>query len=377
MERQTFYQSNTEEQMQLANQLQQYRKRLEFAEKIAHLGYWELDIESRRFYWSEEMYRILGYEQAADAGSRSLFREQIFPEDLPVYKHKLIELIKKQHDVSGQIRIKRLDNKLIYCQFRAGVINDWRGARIAGTLQDITEHIEIQNLLEAERRKAEELSLSKSYFLAQASHDLRQPLQALNLFVAALAEEHLSQKASEIVNKIKASSENLKFLLDNLLDISKLEAGGLSYAAENFNLQNLLQRLVEEYCIIANKRGIRLNLRCPSLFIHSDALLIERIVRNLISNALKYARSRVLISCHANSAFIYIAVIDNGIGISKKEMSKIFDEFYQGQDIPQNRRLGAGLGLSIVRKITKLLGGEIKVKSVLHRYSCFSLRFPR
>ncbi len=362
------------ERRQLSHLLYHTKQRLEFAERTAQLGYWELDLKHRRFYWSQEMFRIFGTESDDIFSKKNLIREQILSEDLPLYKQKLTQLLKRQQTVEGQVRIRRIDNgELVYCQFRAGMLNYQGTDQIAGTFQNITPLINIQKQLEEARQTADKLNMDKSYFLAQASHDLRQPLQALNLFVSLLEEKEDKTEQRNIIEKIKASSDNLNRLLTNLLDISKLDSGGMLFERETFNLQDLIQKLGQEYTIIAQEKNTQLKTKSETIILDSDAVLIERVLRNFLSNAFKYTKDKVILSCFRYHNKIVIRILDNGIGIQQEELKCIFDDFYQCRQDKSNRQKGAGLGLSIAKKIAGLLDGKIDVISCPNRYTSFSL----
>lgn len=365
------------EKRQLSHYLYQTKSRLEFAERTAHLGYWELNLNSKRFYWSAEMYRIFGVDAKTVSLKRNLIREQLFPEDLAVYKEKLNQLLKFGNPVEGQVRIRKSDAKIAYCQFKAGITHRDFTRTIAGTLQDITPLAETQLAYQKAKQEADKSNMAKSYFLAQASHDLRQPMQALNIFIENLSLTNLTDKQQEIVEKIRESSINLKNMLDNLLDISKLDAGGTKYQPQTFNLADFLQKICREYRILGEVEGLNISCRFQNVEITTDILLLERVIRNLLSNALKYARKRIKISCSLTKlGKIEICVIDDGKGIAKHEIKQIFDEFYQCSAAPDERSCGAGLGLSIVRKIVKILDGSVKVKSCPEHYTIFKLTLP-
>jgi len=358
----------------LSHRLHHIKQRLEFAERTAQMGYWELDLEHRRFYWSAEMYRIFGAETQQISSKKNLIREQVFFEDLPLYKQKLTQLLKKRENVEGQVRIRRVDNnETVYCQFKAGIMTYQKQSRIAGTFQNITPLINIQKQLEEARRRADKLNMDKSYFLAQASHDLRQPLQALNLFASLLEDETDVEEQKKIALKIKASCDNLNTLLTNLLDISKLDAGGMTFEKERFSLKELLLKLEQEYTLIAEEKGIKFKVKAADIIIDSDAVLIERVVRNFLSNAFKYAKNKVSLSCFQYGHKIVIRVLDNGIGIKEEEIDCIFEDFYQCRGDNSNRQNGAGLGLSIVKKIAGLLDGRVSVSSRPGCYTSFKL----
>lgn len=347
-------------------------QRMRFAERLARIGYWELDLQSKRFYWSSEMYQIFGIKGTQISSRKNLFREQILPEDMPIYKQKIIELIKHQNPVQGEIRIRHLSGQIIYCRFTA----DIRGNRVAGTFQNISDWIHQLQVLQKAQKKAEDACRSKSYFLAQASHDLRQPLQALQLFTDALGDTNPSPEQKPLIKKIDDSVVNFRFMLDNMLDLSKIEFDKITPEYKEINLTALLKRLCSEYKTAASQKDIHIRCHIPLVWIYSDYLLIERIIRNLLSNALKYTKNKIIISCSKQKEYIVIRIIDNGVGIDSIDARKIFEDFYQSQKIANNRQMGAGLGLSIVKKLTTTLKGKIKMRSSVGKYTVFSLYLP-
>ncbi len=364
------------ERRHLSHHLHQSRQRLDFAERTAHLGYWELDLLSRKFYWSAEMFRIFGQKAARISSKRNLIREGILPEDMPIYKQQLKKLVRTSLPVEGRLRLRRPNGEIVYCLFRAGIIFSGRHERIAGTFQDITSVVHAQKALIEARRQAEEANKAKTYFLAQASHDLRQPMQALQLFIQTLSEEKLKPAQLQLVNKISASADGLKSLLDNLLDITTLDSGGVRLECETFDIGTVFCPLCMEYHQTSAAKNIEVICRVRHFDISSDPLLIERVVRNLFSNALKYAKNKIFLSCRPENGHAKIRIIDNGVGINPEEISLIFDEFYQSGNIENNRDNGVGLGLSIVKRITRLLNASIRVRSKPGAYTAFELSLP-
>lgn len=364
------------ERRDLSNALAKASQRLDFAEKTAKLGYWELDYEQKKIYWSLEMFRIFGATPAEISPKRNLIRELVFKEDIPIYKNKLRELVHNQKPVEGQLRIRRLDGRMRYCFFKASIITDDGHRKIAGTFQDLTSIIETQIALEKARDLAEDMNRAKSFFLAQASHDLRQPMQALSMFISAMSEEHLNPRQTMLINKIEASADNLKTLLDNLLDLSKLEAGGIQCESINFNIGELLKKIASEYIELAKQRQLSFRFIPHQCIIFSDPVLVERIIRNLLTNAFKYTRSKILLGCKWHKDYIRIIISDNGVGIKAEEQEKIFDEFYQCRDIPDNRLNGAGLGLAIVKRISDIINTKIHFDSIPNQGTCFYFDLP-
>lgn len=364
------------ENLQLSEQLQKSMQRLEFAEKTTRLGYWEVDLETKKTYWSAEMYRIFGIDSGRKHNKDLVISRYIYPADLAIYKSKLRELVRFKKPVEGTLRLRGKNDEIIYGFFKASILTEWGRDKIAGTLQDLTALFQIQIALDHARKQAEEANLAKSYFLAQASHDLRQPMQALKIFIEAMEDEKMSGRQKELLKKIAASADNLYSLLDNLLDISKIDSGGLEYQPICFNIDNLLQNLSSEFKEIASDKGIDFRYIPCHKSVCSDPLLVERIIRNLISNAVKYTKNRIIIGCHPHKELLHIMVIDNGEGIPAAEKSKIFNEFYQSPQSTDKKKSGAGLGLSIVKKIAALIGSDIQVASEPGKGSCFSFDIP-
>lgn len=240
------------------------------------------------------------------------------------------------------------------------------------------ENIELVQALSAERDAAERANVAKSKFLAAASHDLRQPLQALVLFTSALEERITYPDVRKIVGNIKSSVQALEQLFNALLDISRLDAGVLVPAVRHFPVHDLCRRLADEYATEAQAKGLLLICAPCDLVVVSDPALLERVLRNFISNAVRYTCSgSVLIACTAVDASVRIDVVDTGIGIAADQQRAIFNEFYQIDNPERDRTKGLGLGLAIVDRIARLLGHTVSVDSVLGRGSRFSIEVPR
>jgi signal transduction histidine kinase/CheY-like chemotaxis protein len=219
--------------------------------------------------------------------------------------------------------------------------------------------------LAAARDRAEAANRAKSRFLAAASHDLRQPMHSLALFAEALQLQPLQDSARSIVRHMSEAVRALAFELDQLLDVSKLDAGIVKVGREPFALQPLLQRLTDQTAGAAQRKGVAVELRCdPGLAVVSDAAQLERIVRNLLDNAVKYTdRGAIRVDAERRGELVTLVVADTGRGIPAAEHERIFEEFYQIDNPERDRRHGLGLGLAIVRRLAALLGTEVTVES--------------
>jgi signal transduction histidine kinase/ActR/RegA family two-component response regulator len=217
----------------------------------------------------------------------------------------------------------------------------------------------------------------KSHFLASASHDLRQPLHALNLFVAQLQTEKKPAERKRLASRIDAAVAAMNELFEALLDMTKLEAGILQANAAEFAMQRLLDRIETTFAALADKKGLSLRVVPCSAWVRSDPILLERILFNLVGNAVRYtARGGVVVGCRRRATQLRIDVCDTGAGIPEDQRQSIFTEFYQLTTPAADRRAGLGLGVAIVDRLGRLLGHPVQLESHLGRGSRFSVSVP-
>jgi two-component system, sensor histidine kinase len=239
------------------------------------------------------------------------------------------------------------------------------------------ENEELIARLTQEKIVAEEASNAKSRFLAAASHDLRQPVHALSLFVAALRPRVTDLEAAQMLDHIDTSVQAMGGLFNGLLDISRLDAGVVEVNAETFAIQPLLERICRDYASQADAKQVELRLRPSPAAVFSDPLLVERVVRNIVANAIGYTdRGAVLVGCRRRGRSLVVQVWDTGRGIVADEQARIFQEFYQVGNSERDRGRGVGLGLAIVKRLTALLNHPMALRSVPGRGSVFSITLP-
>ncbi len=232
----------------------------------------------------------------------------------------------------------------------------------------------------AARTAAETANRAKSQFLAAASHDLRQPLHAMGLFAAALAAKARDPQVKPLVASIRASVEALEGLFAQLLDLSQLEAGALRPVPEAFTLDPVFARLAADFAPQAAANGLDLRTMRTRLAVETDPILLERILRNLVTNAVRYTRTGgIVLGARRRGNAVRIDVIDTGVGIAEGDRALVFDEFVQLAAAQRHHAggRGMGLGLAIVRRLALLLGHRIDVDSRLGRGSRFSITVPR
>jgi two-component system, sensor histidine kinase len=236
---------------------------------------------------------------------------------------------------------------------------------------------EMADDLERQRDIAENANLAKSKFLAAASHDLRQPVHALGLFVGALRGFAMPPAAEPLIDQIETSINALDDLFSALLNISRLDAGVVAAERRPFAIRSALDRVCREYVHEAGATGVRLEWMDCAAIVDSDPVLIERVLRNLVSNAVRYTeRGRILVGCRRRGPAIALQVWDTGVGIPADEQTRVFQEYYQVGNPERDRAKGLGLGLAIVRRLAELLGCELKLRSEPGRGSCFEVALP-
>jgi len=256
--------------------------------------------------------------------------------------------------------------------------------RMAQTLeanqQQLQQRVEeATSELMGQKTAAEAAVLSKSRFLAAASHDLRQPLHALSLLVEALKERVRGEEARHLVDNIEASTGAMQNLLNSLLDLSRLEAGVVEARPECLPVMQVLEQIEQQFAPMAAEKGIKLRVHRSKLWIYHDPALLVRIISNLVSNALRYTeRGGVLVGFRRVQAdWVRLEVRDTGQGIPAQYHDRIFEEYFQLENPERHRDKGLGLGLAIVSRLSQLLGGHVEVRSQTGHGSCFRLGIPR
>lgn len=242
------------------------------------------------------------------------------------------------------------------------------------TFTDITERKRVKRALEQAKQQAERANAAKSRFLAAASHDLRQPLQTLHLLQGMLAKVVEGEKAQKLIARFDQTLAAMSSMLSTLLDINQIDSGAVRVAKITFPVSELLDVLRDEFACLAEDHKISLHVVPCSLSVHSDPRLLEQMIRNLLSNALKYAvGGRVLLGCRRRNGTLSIEVCDTGPGIPGEELHAIFEEYRQLDNAARERSQGLGLGLSIVKGLGNLLEHRVYVSSVPGRGSVFGI----
>lgn len=241
----------------------------------------------------------------------------------------------------------------------------------------LEEQQRLNQALEEAKQQADEANLSKTRFLAAASHDLLQPLNAARLFLSALADTEQSDEQRRLIGHVDTAFESVERLLGALLDISKLDAGVMKPAIKEVDLGELLSSAATEFAPVAESQGLALRhvpIRCT---VWSDGHLLVRIVRNFLSNAIRYTKQgRVLLGCRRDGDHVRIEVHDTGAGMPPDKLEEIFEEFRRLVGAAEDYERGFGLGLAIVRRIARMLDHPLGVRSSEGKGSCFAVTVP-
>ena len=353
--------------------------RWKFAVDGAGDGLWDWNIQTGQAFFSTRYKEMLGYAEGDIGTTLDEWTKRIHPDDAPSVYAALQPFIDgKPGSVTVEFRMLHRDGDWRWVLGRGMVVvRDALGKplRMIGTNSDITERKMAQAELLAAKAEAELANQAKSRFLAAASHDLRQPLAALTLYVDVL-KGRATVRDSSLVSKIEACCVSLTDLLTDLLDMSKLDAGVVLVKVSDFAVDDLLKSIATVHSAEANIKGLQLRVRpSPGVIVRTDLLLMTRILGNLIANAICYTNhGGILVACRHRAGALLIEVWDTGVGIPADKTGQVFQEFMQLDEAPS--RAGSGLGLSIVAKTAALLGLPVRVRSKLGQGSVFSIELP-
>ena len=407
------------EKKALEDKVAENEARLIEAQKIAHLGNWEWNLQNDKITWSDELYRVLGEEpQSFEPTYKSLI--QFLPvEERLRYK---ISMHKISNDMQPEDfyewKVIKKDGSYSYVSSMIKIIysNSGEITQVNGTLLDISERKDAETqlslmnsmlvdsytkqkiktkdvtvakiALEASHRKmmaakveAEKASRSKSDFLANMSHEIRTPLNAINGFIGLLKNNETDAKKLDYLGIISSSSESLLQIINDILDFSKIESGKLIIEELDFNPKKELSGTTELFRIKAIEKDIRLTIEGYELLppaLHGDVLRLKQILSNLLSNAIKFTEKNGDVVCifRYEDARLHVNVKDTGIGIPKEKQKIIFDSFTQADSSTVRKYGGTGLGLAVSMNLAKLLGGDLNVTSEEGIGSDFYLSAP-
>jgi two-component system, sensor histidine kinase len=305
-------------------------------------------------------------------------RSQAGPEETrPELLRKIEKLSRINEALMGRVEQSMDRQGNAFSLFQAAIALEAQVRARTGELRQVLRKLERTNAqLTAAKEEAEKANLSKTRFLAAASHDLLQPVISAKLAISSLAGLQQSPDGARLAHQAEGSLQTIEDLIKTLLDISKLDAGVVTPEIRKFALGDLLEGLQATFQSAAPD-GVRLKVRPSGLMVESDPVLLKSVLLNLVSNAIHYTKTGgVLVGVRRRGAACYLEVYDTGIGIPDREQALIFAEFYRGSSANGRNRTGLGLGLSIVQRITQALGHELALKSEPGKGTRFRLTLP-
>lgn len=331
-------------------------------------------------YVSPQWTEAFGY-QANEAIGRP-FMPFVHPDDVAdclAFLKRAIDTGKKQSGV--EYRVLRKDGSYVWYKANASVMKDPDdgAVKLIGIGRDISERKQAEAELIAAKLAAEEASLAKSRFLAAASHDLRQPMQALSLFNDSLKKTGLSAEQERISDYLTQSIRSLGELLEALLDISKLDAGAVKASPHIIQVEDLVHKIDVKFSPMAAAKSLRFKLSFPfrSMAIMADGKLLMDLLDQLIGNAVEYtSQGGILVAIRRRGDQALVQVWDTGVGIAAERLDAIFAEYFQIGNAERDRTKGLGLGLAIAKRLARLLGTDVFCRSRPGRGSVFEFRLP-
>lgn len=252
------------------------------------------------------------------------------------------------------------------------------GVLLSSSVRDASTRAETERLLTESKEHSENATKTKSRFLAAASHDLRQPLQSISMYLSLLElQKEMPDEAKELCGQAAKSLGVMSRLLDTLLDVSKLDAGSIMPEKRDVSVQGILDNIVSSSRTQADKKGLTISCESYDQVVHTEPVLLERIIGNFVTNAIRYTdEGHVSISCTLRDTDMLINVNDSGVGMPADKLDIIFEEYYQLDNPARERKKGLGLGLSIVKLRAKMLDHPLEVSSELGVGSTFSVLVP-
>ena len=338
-----------------------------------------VDVAGKILFANQQVPALFGYAVDEVAGQSI---DMLIPERLrnshADHRRKYSESVRVRAMGAGlDLFARRKDGSEFPVEVSLSPIEEGDRALVVAAIRDVTDRKAIQLELLGARESADRANRAKSRFLAMASHDLRQPLQTLTLLNGALRRTVHDSAAQEILEHESQAIDSMTRLLNALLDISKLESGAIKPDISDFNVVALFEQMRNEFAAVADSKGLELRIGEASGLAHSDLSLVGQILRNLVSNAIKYTRQGwIALRCRPQPSMMRIEVADTGSGIAADQLQLIYDEFYQIEGQRGTSQDGYGLGLSIVQRLVALLGLKLDVSSELGRGSVFAIELP-
>ncbi|SEA72101.1 PAS domain-containing protein [Rubrimonas cliftonensis] len=349
------------------------RRRLEAILEGTGVGVWEADLLTGLSHCNDRYAGMLGHElEDFTPRTREGFEALVHPDDLPLVNRSLADhLAGRTPRIEHEFRMRHRNGGYVWVHSRGKLIErtaDGAPWKLSGTHQDITARKRDEEALEEALRRAEQASVAKSRFLANMSHEIRTPLNGVIGMADVLARTALGADQQRMLDAIRESGDQLLSVINDILDVSKIEAGRMEIEETAFHIEELAQKLRSVHGFRAREKALTLTVETAvdaGAWLRGDPHRILQILNNLVSNALKFTeKGAVAVLVEADAAGrLVLTVADSGVGMTEQQVARIFEDFMQADSSTTRRFGGTGLGMSIVRRLVELMNGEVTVQS--------------
>jgi PAS domain S-box-containing protein len=381
-------QAENEERRRVEKRLKLSDERLRLALDSTHIGIFEWNVGTNQVYYSPGLWALLGYEHSRMPTTFDAWRSLIHPEDLPLVRARSDEQLAGTValiDLEYRVRARSGDWRWVYMRSKSiADIDNGPPSRIVGTVQDVTARVETEHQLRRAKSEADEASRAKSEFLASMSHEIRTPMNGVIGMTSLLMETSLTGEQRDFANTIRTSGEALLGLINDILDFSKIESGKMELEQVPFEIAACLEDALDLFVVQASAKKLEIGYHVASdvpAWVVGDVTRLRQVIVNLVHNAVKFTpRGGVSVEVRRKESsgaapgkmFLEFLVRDTGIGIPADRANRLFKVFSQVDSSTTRKYGGTGLGLAICRRLAELMGGGIRVQSVVDGGSTFS-----
>ena len=358
---------------------------LKISQRMAKIGSWKFDVIKNKLEWSDEIFRIFEISNNLFEASYESFLDAIHPDDRDKVNEAYTNSLETQlpYEIRHRLLMKDGTIKWVLETCETTFDKDKNPLVSIGTVQDITKQVTMQEKVNKARESAEQASIAKSDFLTNMSHEIRTPMTGMLGFVERLIKDEIDTERLKKLKVVENSGHTLLEIINDILDFSKIENGKIELESFPFNISQLFDNSLDTFSSLSSTKNITLHKMIDENLpasILGDQTRLKQVVFNLMSNASKFTSDggniTLQVRYQKENQSIYIAVIDNGVGIAKDNLEKIFEAFSQ-EDVSTTRKFGGtGLGLSISSHLVRLMGSELKVESTVGKGSKFYFELP-